>query len=415
MDLLHVTHQYRPAVGGAEQHITNLSEELARRGHAVTVLTSRSRDYLSWRNELDPFEQLDGVRVHRFWSLLRGNRTWRALASGYANYARTRSRRYEPYILFGNGPICPGLFWTVLRHASDYELIHINNLHYAHAALAFKAAQFRGLPVVLTPHIHVEQLVTYDVGYMWQMLRDSDHVIADTQAERQFLLNAGLERQSVTTAGVGLRLEEFPRLDGPTCRLELGLPVDAFVLLFLGRKTEYKGLDLVLEAFTSLRHRYPNLRLLAVGADTEYSQALWNRFGSTPGVHNLGGVSDEKRLAALNACDCLVMPSRAEAFGIVYLEAWAVGKPVIGARTRAVSSLIADGQDGYLVSPGSVAELVHAVSHLVENPNRAQEMGQRGLSKVMKRYTTARVGDVVEGVYLRVLRGAWHSQSGGKR
>ncbi len=414
MRLLHVTHQYRPAVGGAEQHIVNLSEEMARRGHDVTVFTSRSRDYRTWRNELPPSERLDGVRVHRFWSFGRGKWAWRMLDYGYRYYARTRARRYEPWIFLGSGPVCPGLFWAVLRQANNYDLVHINNLHYTHAALTFKAARWRELPVVLTPHVHVEQPVTYDVGYMWAMLRGSDHVVADTRAERQFLLDAGLPRQRVTTAGVGLRLDEFPVLDPEACRRELNLPADAFVLLFLGRKTEYKGLDLVLEAFAGLRSRHPHLYLLAIGADTDHSRELWARHGHLAGVRNLGGVPDETRLAALNACDCLVMPSKAEAFGIVYLEAWVVGKPVIGARTRAVSSLIDDGQDGYLVSPGSAGELADRIAHLVENPILTQEMGQRGRSKVTRRYTVARIGDVVEGVYLRVLRRAHQAQNGGK-
>jgi glycosyltransferase involved in cell wall biosynthesis len=404
MRLLHVTHQYRPAIGGAEQHIINLSEEMARRGHDATVFTSRSRHYESWRNELSPYERIAGVHVHRFWSLRRGRRTWRILASGYQNYARTRSRRYELSIFLGNGPVCPGLFWAVLRQASDYDLVHINNLHYAHAVLAFKAARARGLPIVLTPHIHMEQPATYDVGYMWEMLRDGDHIIADTPAERQFLLDAGLERQRVTTAGVGLCVEEFPILNGPTCRRDLGLPSDAFVLLFLGRKTEYKGLDLVLKAFSALQAGHPSLYLLAIGADTEYSRDLWAQHGSLTGMRNLGAVSKETRLAALNACDCLVMPSNAEAFGIVYLEAWGVGKPVIGARTRAVSSLIEDGQDGHLVSPGSVSELADRIAYLVENPGLAREMGRRGRSKVTKRYSLTRIGDIVESVYLRTLR-----------
>ena len=156
MRLLHVTHQYRPAIGGAEKYITDLSEELARRGHLVDVFTSRSVDYRTWRNELPAFEQLDGVNVYRFRSLPRTDITWRALRYGLEAYWHTRKRRYEPFIWYGNGPVCPGILRTILQNREQYDLVHINNLHYAHAWLAFQAARLRGLPIVLTPHLHAE-------------------------------------------------------------------------------------------------------------------------------------------------------------------------------------------------------------------------------------------------------------------
>jgi glycosyltransferase involved in cell wall biosynthesis len=404
MRVLHVSHQYKPAIGGAELYITNLSEELAHRGHHVTVFTSRARDYRTWHSELPAVEHMDGVLVRRFRSLVRGARTWRMLEYGYRHYWRTRSRRYEPLIFLGNGPVCPGLFWTLQRQARDYDLVHINNLHYAHAATANWAAKRRNLPVVVTPHIHTEQPVTYDVGYMQDMLGGSDHIVADTQAERQFLIDAGFDHQRVTTAGVGLRLEAFPVREWRACRLELGLPADAFVLLFLGRKTEYKGLDLTVEAFAALQERYPRLYLLAVGPETVHSQTLWARYAGLPRLINLERVPDETRLAALNACDCLVMPSSGEAFGLVYLEAWSVGKPVIAARTLAVSSLVTEGHDGYLISPGSASQLADRILGLMQDPALGQQMGERGRRKVMNRYTIPRITDIVEGVYYRVLR-----------
>jgi len=415
MRLLHVTHQYKPAIGGAEQYITSLSEEMAQRNHQVTVYTSRSRDYLTWHNELPAFEQLAGVEVHRFRSLVRGPRTWKILEYGNRHYWQTHATRYEPLIFLGNGPVCFGLFWSILWQGSKFDLVHISNLHYAHAALAYAAARWRALPVVLTPHIHVEQPVTYGVGYLQRILKGSQHVITVTQAERQYLLSQGFDHQRVTAAGNGIDLAKFPARDQNTCKQELGLPEDAFVLLFLGRKSDYKGLDLVLKAFATLQDRYSTLHLLAVGPETESSRELWARCGGLPRLINHGSVSDEMRLTALNACDCLVLPSTGEAFGIVYLEAWAVGKPVIGARIHAVSSVIIDGQDGYLISPGSVAELAERITRWLDDPLLAHEMGRRGQEKVKNRYTVPRIADIVEGVYRRVLRRVHQTQNGEKR
>ncbi|MEJ2212282.1 MAG: glycosyltransferase family 4 protein, partial [Anaerolineae bacterium] len=120
------------------------------------------------------------------------------------------------------------------------------------------------------------------------------------------------------------------------------------------------------------------------------------RYGHVEGVHVRGAVSHEEKLAALRACDCLALPSTAEAFGIVFLESWIMGRPVIGARTGAVSSVITEGEDGLLAAPGDVASLAACIARLARDPDRARQMGARGRKTVLRRYTVARIGDRVE-------------------
>ncbi len=403
MRILHVSHQYAPAIGGSEQYITDLSESLARRGHTVDVFTSQARDYHTWRNELPAHELINGVTVRRFPSLQRGPRTWRILATGLRNYQQVRSPLFEPSIFFGNGPVSWPLFRAIWQQARRYDLLHINQLHYAHAWTAYVAARVRGVPIVITPHLHVEQPETYDVGYMWRILRGSRAVFAVTAAERIFL-QRHLPNQLIVQGGNGLNLAAFPPRDRAASRAQLGLPADGFVLLFLGRKTEYKGLREVVQTFMRLRPGQPNLYLLAVGPETEHSQALWRELGPVEGMIVHGAVEDETRLAALAACDALAMPSTGEAFGIVYLEAWIYGKPVIGANIQSVASLIHDGVDGFVVDPRQPSQLLRAILTLMEDPLRARQMGERGRAKVLQRYTTERITDVVEGTYSRVLR-----------
>jgi glycosyltransferase involved in cell wall biosynthesis len=403
MRLLHVTHQYRPAIGGAERYITDLSEELARRGHQVDVYTSRSVDYRSWRGDLPRFEQLDGVNVHRFSALPRTKLAWRALAYGFKHYWRTGRRRFEPLIFYGNGPICLGMFSAILRRARRYDLVHINNLHYSQAITAYIAARLRRLPIIITPHVHAEQRVTHDVHYMHSILRGSDAVLAVTHTEKEYLIKRGWNRE-VIVGGNGLQLDRFPSLDQRQCRDCFDLPDHGFVILFLGRKTEYKGLDMCLEAFAALRQQRQDVYFLAVGPETEFSRQLWPRYNGLEGITVRGMVSDEERLAALAACDVLVMPSVGEAFGIVYLEAWAYRKPVIGARIASVSSVISDGRDGFLVDSRQVAPLTLRLIDLAANPKMARMMGQRGRAKLERLYTVECIADIVEGTCARVRR-----------
>ncbi len=403
MRVLHVTHQYYPTVGGSEKYITDLSEELVRRGHHVDVFTTRSVDYQTWRNELPRYEQLNGVQVYRFDSWLRTPRKWTWMHYGFQHYWPGESHLYEPLIFLGSGPVCPAMFWRILRQARQYDLIHINNLHYSHAYPAYWAARRRGVPVIITPHIHAEQRVTYDVGYFRSILRGSNAILADTNEEQAFLLNRKFN-DFVVTGGVGLQLDQLPPLERAVSRAKFDLPSDAFVVLLLGRKVEYKGLQLVVEALLELRRTRPNVYLLAVGPETAYSRQLWARYGALDGVIVRDTVSNEDRLHALNASDVLALPSSGEAFGIVYLEAWAYRKPVIGARIASVSSLVEDSVDGYLIDPTRTDELAVRLATLYDQRELAQTLGQHGRVKLERRYTLERIADIVEGSYIRVLR-----------
>lgn len=403
---LHVTHQYRPAIGGAERYMTDLSEELVRRGHHVVVYTSRSTDYVTWHSTLPPLEQLDGVEVYRFSSLVRRGYTWRALDFGLRNYRRTRARRYEPFILLGNGPLCPGLFFNLLRHGRRFDLVHLNSLHYAHTAYGYLAARLRGLPVVVTPHVHMEQDETYDVGYFQAILRGADLVFAVTKVEKDFLVGLGVDSGRVVVGGNSIRLDELPRQDARAARARLGLPADAFIVLFLGRRTEYKGLDLTLEAFQRLKYDHPQLVLVVAGPNTDYSREMLARYNGLERLVDLGAPSQADKVAALNACDVLCLPSGGEAFGIVFLEAWAVGKPVIGARAGAIPTVITEGHDGLLIEPGNAADLEEKLRMLIRSRDLCRELGVRGHARVHERYTAARIGDIVEEAYRRLLERA---------
>lgn len=404
MRVLHVTHQYAPAIGGAERYITDLSEELARRGHQVEVFTSRATDYHTWANVLPVQEMLNGVQVRRFDAWPRRGHTWAALAFGLRHYWPGRSSAMAALIYYGNGPICPGMYGAIRRAAPRFDLVHINQLHYSHSAMAYAAARRAGLPIVATPHLHAEQPATFDVDYMLAILRGSQVLFADTAGERDFMLDQGFPPVVVTTAGHGLNLAAFPPQDRAASRVRFGLPADAFVVLFLGRKVAYKGLEPSLRAFLQLRQKCPNAYFLAVGPETPDSQPLWLTYGQQPGVVVRGTVDEEERLAALAACDVLAMPSTGEAFGIVYLEAWAYAKPVIGAPITAVAALIADGEDGFLVSPSQTQTLAARLTWLAEHPDQARQMGAAGQAKLHRRYTTRQIADIVEGGYLRALR-----------
>ena len=104
------------------------------------------------------------------------------------------------------------------------------------------------------------------------------------------------------------------------------------------------------------------------------------------------------------ATTALAVPSRIDSFGIVYLEAWACGKPVIGARAGGVPDVIADGEDGLLVPYGDVPALAQAIARLSDDAALAAQMGARGRAKVERSYTWDKIFGIVESAYKELVR-----------
>ena len=102
--------------------------------------------------------------------------------------------------------------------------------------------------------------------------------------------------------------------------------------------------------------------------------------------HILTRVSEARKWDVLAAADFLALPSRTESFGIVFLEAWLLRKPVIGAKVGAVADVIDHGVDGLLVDFGDVNALSDAMRIFVEQPDIAARMGAHGHAKVLAQY-----------------------------
>jgi glycosyltransferase involved in cell wall biosynthesis len=120
--------------------------------------------------------------------------------------------------------------------------------------------------------------------------------------------------------------------------------------------------------------------------------------------------AEGEKPAIFATCDLLVFPSGHESFGIVLLEAWAAGKPVIGSRVGAIPSVVDEGQDGLLIRHRNVGDLTAAIQTLLSRPELRRQMGESGRQKVQQRYTWNIVADRLRQVYVQVQE--HHDNSG---
>lgn len=163
------------------------------------------------------------------------------------------------------------------------------------------------------------------------------------------------------------------------------------VILATGRwvATErYKGMDTLITAMPRLLTTWPELQLVLAGAgdDRAWLEDLAEKNGVERHVHFLSGLSNAELAACYAACEIFALPSRGEGFGLVYLEAMACGKPVIGGTHGGAPELIQDGITGYLVPHGDAMQLATALQTLLADPQHAREMGARGRQTVDHEY-----------------------------
>ncbi len=177
------------------------------------------------------------------------------------------------------------------------------------------------------------------------------------------------------------------RIPVPTERERIGLLILTVTRLGLGDRE--KNVDKVIAAVASLSKEMPDIRYEIVG-DGELKPeliALARRFGISEQVRFLGRVDEQALRLAYERANVFVLPSSKEGFGIVYLEAWQHGLPVICSSEGASSEIISDGEDGFAVDPEDIDQLVGRLKSLLSQPDLARTFGARGQMKVEKYYT----------------------------
>ena len=291
----------------------------------------------------------------------------------------------------------PSRFWpslwastlAVARAARGFDLVHAIK-DYPHSLVALKGAQLAGKPCVATAH------GTYTV----QPLLDERHA---ERARKTYAGFAGMISVSAYTArrlGEVLGSERMPKrlatipncVDLAPLEQELQLGERPWhgkrFTLGIGETKERKGHHLALAGWIRAAENFPDLHHFLVGrrSDDDYEARLHrmvSEAGLSDRVHFLGNITEEEKVDLLQRCELFLhTPVTAadggfEGFGIVYLEASACGKPVIGTLECGAEDAIRDGETGYLVAPEAPA-VAGALDSILRSDWLASELGERG-------------------------------------
>ncbi len=379
MRVLHLSKYFPPHAGGIERYVQLLARAQAAAGLSPAVLAhgtrGRPRPRRVWRE--------DGVRL--------------AEARTFAELAFT--------------PLSPSwparLSRLIQRFAPDLLHIHLPN-PWAFCLLAMPAA--RRLPWVLHWHADVPDEVR-----RWSMrlalpayrrleralLARADAVIATSSvyAGSSSALRAHAHRVDVVPLAVAATATPAPAVtEWPAA--------GGLRLLSVGRLTYYKGLQVLLDAVS----RTPGCSLLVIG-EGEDRAALERRL-SEPAlagrVHLAGAVDDAMLEAAYRDADvlCLASLDRAEAFGLVLLEAMRAGRPCIASRVpgSGMTEVVEHEASGLLVAPGDAAALAAAIARYRDDPGLGPRHGASGRARWEARFRIDAGEAAISAIYRRVLR-----------
>jgi len=163
------------------------------------------------------------------------------------------------------------------------------------------------------------------------------------------------------------------------------------IILTVGRwaaRERYKGVDALIVAIARLRTAVPDVQLVAVGSGDDLSRlrSVAAEQQVADGVHFLEGLSQRELAACYAAAEIFALPSTGEGFGLVFLEAMAFGKPVVGADAGGIPDLIRDGSNGLLIPPNDPDALAQGLSRLLQDEALRGKLGECGAAMVRREY-----------------------------
>jgi glycosyltransferase involved in cell wall biosynthesis len=241
----------------------------------------------------------------------------------------------------------------------------------------------------------------------------ADALIGVSKFVAETIVAAGYAREKTHAVLNAIDFPKWhPERDGAAARHELGLPLDAQVVACIARLFVWKGQRDLVRALPLLRAEFPGLKLLLAGADDKLAsdggksftaelKELAKELGVEGQVVFTGFRSDVEGILA--ASDAMVLTSPLEPFGLVFCEALAMKKPVIGVDAGGAPEIIEQGKSGFLIpkeSPSSVAE---KLAVLLRDPALRARMGEYGRAQVAERFTPARMARDLEAVYAQLI------------
>lgn len=371
-----------------EEHLRLLTRELVRREHEITVISSANPSGVD-------SEVKEGSHLYYLKDTTFGSQRGKWRSESYRLFRELHQQK--PFdVLCANGTVVPPEVVDYGRKVLmpvvliSHGVVGWMLLSEISQTLSHKKGYGRLVKSLLS-------FLYYYFWWEWPLFMQCNAVIAvSTDVKKSIARWYGVRGSRVHTVFYGIDAELFSPNDNARAliRKRYGVLEGETLLVFLSIATKQKGLHLLIRAFRQVCDIYDKARLMVVG-DGEFlddAKCLVKKLDLEGRVIFIGHVPHEHAPDYINASDLFVLPTlRQETFCMAMAEAMACRKPVIVSRIGAIPSIVHDGVDGFLVSPGDLEGLLKIIMRLINDNRLANEVSQRARATIISKYGVDRM------------------------
>lgn len=389
MKILILTHYFQPHIGGIEIVAYNQAKEIVKRGHQVTIITSKV-------GEETEQEIIDGIKVIRVKAL-----------NFFENHFGV------PYPI-----LYPKLLLRLNEEIKESDVINTHGIVWMQSFFGAIISRIYQKPIVLNQHNTyinyknpilrlIETIADKTIGRY--TLNSADHIIAVSEETKKYVLSIAKKLNNISILYNGVNFKRFkPIRNKKIVREELKINPEAFICLTIRRITFKNGIDTFLQVAKFFNKKREDILFVlgGKGPDTDIVKK-YIKENHLSNVKLIGFISDEELPYYYALSDIFILPSKTgEGFPMVVIEAFASGLPVIGTNTGGQIEVIRDDQTGFIVEPNEPKQIAKKIEYLYENKELLEEMSKNCRKLIEKEFSWGKNVDKLLSVYQEVLKNA---------
>lgn len=377
---------------GQEMHVYNLTRELAKLGHKITLITSDKDVSDSFKKSINFSSNID------------------------VQLSRAIRLKYPP-----NQLLFPDLGEELLG-MEGIDIIHAHGAMSYSSLVGLTIAKTKRVPFIFTPHFHPWRFFeqkpyryareVYEKAFTIPIIRESSAVISVSPFEKHYLITRhGLPSKKIHVIPNGVNTFYYPSVvSRRAVRQRYGIPENKRYIIAFGTKTDpRKGVDRTLQVFNLINKKIPETQLIIVGwkykKNADHIASLMDALPCKKNVTTLGYVSEDEKVALIKMSDVLISPTTYEAFGIILGEAMMLKVPVVVTKVGGTPFIVRHRKTGLTVGRyNSINKFAQYTLELLRNNKLREHMGEEGKRVVKKYFTWGKITKDVNRVYLSVLK-----------